>query len=133
MMKKMSIAVTGILLLAACQESLEEKADRECREYTEKYCPAPISEMMVVDSMVFEKNTKTVHYYYSLKGFADSATMNVKDARLKMLDGVKNSPSLMAYKEAGFNFKYTYHSTKNPGKVVYDFLFTPADYNKKTK
>ena len=78
--------------------------------------------------MVYEKASRTVHYYYSLRGIADTTALDPKKARAEMLEAVKNSTELKAYKEAGFNLQYTYYSTKHPGKKMFDLLFTPKDY-----
>ena len=46
-----------MLLLTACQESLEDRCEREAKEYTKKHCPALIAENIVMDEMTFEKAT----------------------------------------------------------------------------
>ncbi len=114
--------------IVSCHENIEEKVARECKEYTEKYCPAPISNEVINDSMVYEAGTRTVHYYYSLRGVADTAAIDPKQAREEMLEAVRNATNLKSYKEAGFNLQYTYYSTKHPGKKMFDLLFTPKDY-----
>ena len=118
MMKKtlyITLFATAISIVS-CHENIEEKVARECKEYTEKY------------SMVYEAGTRTVHYYYSLRGVADTAAIDPKQAREEMLEAVRNATNLKSYKEAGFNLQYTYYSTKHPGKKMFDLLFTPKDY-----
>jgi len=127
-MKKICLLAVAALLMTACHESLEDRAERECREQTEKYCPVPVSEFVVSDSMTFERATKTFHYYYSLRGVADTTAIPEAEARKEMLEGLRNATHLKAYKDAGFNFKYTYFSTKHPGQKLIDLLFTPKDY-----
>jgi nitrous oxide reductase accessory protein NosL len=51
-------------LLAGCQETLEERAARESRDYTEKHCPAHIAYQVTMDSMTFDKASHTFGYYY---------------------------------------------------------------------
>ena len=119
----------AVAALAACHENIEERAARECKEYTQKHCPAPLSEVLVNDSMVFEAAHKTVHYYYSLRGIADTTGLNINTVREDMLASIKNSAQLKRYKEADFSFRYTYFSTKNKGQKLFDFIFTPKDYN----
>lgn len=129
-----------ILLLAAisaatascisCQESLEERAAREAREFTEKNCPVRISEAIVSDSLTFEPSTKTLHYYMSVNGNADTtAIAQQTDIRKNMISSLKGTTSVRPYKEAGYNFKYTYRSTKHPGKILLELTITKADYN----
>ncbi len=128
-MKKYILIIMAVAALAACHENIEERAARECKEYTNKHCPAPISEILVNDSMVYEPAQKTVHYYYSLRGAADTTALNITNVREDMLTSIKNSAQLKRYKEAGFSFRYTYLSTKHKGQKLFDFIFTPKEYN----
>ena len=51
-MKKTMFMLLLSGLLLSCQESLEDKCAREAKEYTEKKCPAPIGENIVIDSII---------------------------------------------------------------------------------
>lgn len=42
-MRKIMWLVMAAVLTTACQESLEERCEREAKEYTEKHCPIPLS------------------------------------------------------------------------------------------
>ena len=53
-MKKVLLMAAAIILLASCQETLEERAAREAREVTEAKCPMPIGNNMYLDSIVFD-------------------------------------------------------------------------------
>ena len=110
-MKRIFIMSLVSLALASCHESLEDKAEREAKEYTRKNCPMKVAEGVVNDSMTFDRSTRTIHYYYSLTGDIDKEATNIRK-----------------YKENGFSFSYTYHSTKNKGKVLYSHTITPKDY-----
>ena len=133
-MKKIHLIVLGLfttgMALTSCHENLEERTARECKEYTEKYCPMPVAANVVTDSMVFERDTKTLHYYYTLSGPADTLLVGEKEKDLwkTLLSDVINAPNLMHYKEAKYSFRYTYYSKKNKGKKLYDYLFTEKDY-----
>ena len=127
-MKKVIYVCLAAMVLGACQESLEKRAERECKEYTKKYCPVPISDNTTVDSMVFEKVSHTIHYFYTLKGIADTTALPLETARVEMLDALRNSTTEKPYKDAGYNFAYTYYSTKHPGQKIVDVIFTPEDY-----
>ena len=117
------------LTFAACQESLEERAAREAETYTRKNCPAKISETVIMDSMTFEKETRTLHYYYTLTGVADSLGVDNKDeARSSLLAALKNNTALAGFKEEGFNFAYTYHSQKSPQTLHFETVFKKGDY-----
>ena len=40
-MKKIIFPIMLITMLASCSESIEDRAVREAKEYTEKVCPTP--------------------------------------------------------------------------------------------
>ena len=118
-----------MLLLCACQETLEERCVREAKEYTKKNCPAPIGNGVTIDSMSFDVATHTLIYLYTLDGAADDSTVihnsNPKDLMLQQL---KNATSMKPYKDAGYNFRYTYYSTKHKGTKLFEVTFQEKDY-----
>ena len=117
------------LPLAACQQSLAEKAAEEARMYTEKNCPARLAENLISDSLTFEADTHTLHYYYTLTGEGDTAALsNQEEARQQLLNALKNTTSMMAYKEEGYRFAYTYHSQKKPNTIIFETVFGKKDY-----
>lgn len=121
---------TAAIICSACQESIEERAAREAREFTEKNCPVQIAEGITADSMTFDKQTLTLHYYMSVKGPADTTAIAETDIRKEMVKSVKGNTNIRPYKDAGFNFMYTYRSTKNSGKILFETNITKKDYNK---
>lgn len=130
-MKKIITLLGLALLMVACQESLQDKAAKECREYTETKCPTPVVNNTRLDSLVFDRSTNTLHYYYSLSGQADNAQVirqQQKQLRNILLSALKAEASIKNYKDAGFNFRYTYHSTVHPKVILFDENFTKADY-----
>ena len=118
-MKKKLIYI-GIFasLLVSCTESLEDKAAREAKEYTEKYCPTPYVNDARTDSAAFDKTKKIYTYYISLRNKADNK--KAIDANKEALD---NNPGLKKYKEEHFTFRFVYHSAKNPKEVLLDDTF----------
>jgi len=128
-MKKSLFLAFMALPLAACQQSLEEKAAEEARMYTEKNCPARLAENLISDSLTFEADTHTLHYYYTLTGEGDTAALsNQEEARQQLLNALKNTTSMMAYKEEGYRFAYTYHSQKKPNTIIFETVFGKKDY-----
>ena len=69
---KMLFIVIGCTSLMCCQESLEDRAAKECKEYTQKHCPTPVVSDTRMDSMVYEPDTRTIHYCYSFLNEADN-------------------------------------------------------------
>ncbi len=128
-MKKVVLLLASVFIFAACQESLEERATRVLKEYSEKNCPMQLDPSIIMDSCAFEVDSHTLHYYYSLLGAMDNdSTLPTVQMREALLGALKNETSTRTYKEAGYNFKYTYHSQKQPGKVLFEALMTKKDY-----
>ena len=99
-MKKIWTFVMFLTLLAACQESLEDKCEREAKDYTRRNCPMKMDNNSILDSLVFERSTHTIHYYYTLTGFADQDSILEKVNAVEVLrNEVKNSTALRIYKE----------------------------------
>lgn len=132
-MKKILLLAAVALAAASCQESLEDRAAREAREFTRKNCPAKTSDVVTTDSLVFDEPTLTLHYCMSVSGAADTTAILRDQLRRDMVAALKGNTAIQRYKEAGYNFKYTFHSTKHRGKVLYETTITPKDYNTATK
>lgn len=126
------VLLSALFLLAGCQESLEEKCASECKAYTQKNCPARLDDKCIVDSLTFEANSHTLHYYYTLTGVADSVgLLNSTEVKSALLDQLSNTTSMKAYKDAGYSFAYTYYSQKRPDLVLFDVRLTKKDYSPK--
>lgn len=111
---------TATILSACHHQTLDDRADQEVREYTERYCPTPVSGNQRTDSITFTRSNHTFHYFYTLTGVADNDTLirNHKGELRKALqneldEGTKNK----AYKDAGFIFHYVFRSQKS-GKTL---------------
>ena len=125
--------VAASIMLCGCHESLEQRAQREAKEYTEKYCPTPEQNYTRTDSVVFDMATKTYHYYCSVTGkLDDKAIFDTNRQKLSdaLLDNVKENTSFRAYKKEGFAFQWTLRSDKDKNVVYFDKRFTPKEYNK---
>ena len=84
---------------------------------------------MIIDSMTFDRATHTIQHYYKLTGVSDRADAYPQDEARKLLKNeLKNTTQVMAYKEAGYSFRYVYYSEKNPQTVYLDILLTEKDY-----
>ena len=100
-MKRFAYLILFSAFLFSCQESLEDRCMREAKEFTEKYCPSPIAKDIMQDSMVFDKSTHTLAYYYSLSGQLDNEELmnDMRDTYSEqLLTQVRNATSLKTYK-----------------------------------
>ena len=129
----LSCIVAGSVLLCGCHESFEKRAEREAREYTEKYCPTPVQNYTRTDSVAFDMTSKTYHYYCSITGALDDKKifdLNRQKLTDMLLANVKENTSFRAYKKEGFAFQWTLRSDRDKRIVYYDRRFTAKDYNK---
>lgn len=130
-MRNTLFILLAIVLLSSCHESLEKRAEREAREYTERNCPTPVNNFTRTDSVVFYADTKTYTYYCSVTDKMDDANLLAqKHAEIndQLVAQIREDTNIKQYKEAGFNFSYIIHSTKVPGKVLFKAIITPKDY-----
>ena len=110
------------LLFVSCHESLEERAEREAREYTERNCPTPVVNFSRTDSVRFDRETRNYIYYCSFVDRFDNENI-VNENKDQIHKGLYNAIScdvgLKQYVEAGFSFTYIVRSDKQPSKVLY--------------
>ena len=123
------VALTAVMLTVGCQEKLEDRAERECREQTEKNCPTPVENFASMDSMTFERGSHTISYCYTVSGAIDNAAaINGEQVRAALLQEVRNSPQLKAYKDVGYGLRYVYYSNKEKGTQLFEATFREKDY-----
>ena len=125
-MKKILIYLISAIAFTACSESLEDRAARDAKEYTEKYCPTPYVNDSRTDSASFDKQTRVYTYYMTLRNKADNEQIiseHRKELREVQKQSIDNNPGLRQYKDKHFSFRIIYHSASQPGKVLLDETF----------
>lgn len=120
------------IALTSCQETREERFEREAREFTQKNCPrAEFEDIIYLDSLVYHNDGSNNYMHcYSVKG--DSAMLAMMDLQHdelfdRLLTAVRNSVDMRHVKEAGLNIMYVYYNAKSHEKIT-EFCFTPDDY-----
>lgn len=132
-MRKTILSVLTVMMLASCHESIEERAQREAHEFTERYCPTPVVNYTRTDSVAFDMKSKTYTYYCSVTDAMDNAdiiSQNKDKIKSGLLESIIGNTQIKIYKEAGFNFAYILHSAKDPGKVLFSVKYTPKEYER---
>lgn len=125
-----AIALSAVALSACNHASLEDRAEKDARDFTERYCPTPVQNMQRTDSIVFDRATHTFNYYYRLSGAADDsqAVTKIRDRiRKALLSDLKGDTGSKTYKEQGYNFRYVLRSEKTK-EILYEVKFTKNDY-----
>ena len=127
-MKKILVLLTALLTLSACQESMEERAERDAREATVKRCPMRLNDegTLILERINFDKSTRTWKQDFLLD--AAPETLEQLDMRDILLQDLKNQPSYKPYMESQFIFQYIYCDMKNPKDTLINIKLTPKDY-----
>jgi hypothetical protein len=132
-MKKFTACLIVLcFIFCACHESLTERAEREAKEYTKKYCPTPVQNYTRTDSVVFDVETKSFVYYCSVfDNLDDQEVFNKNKSQISdaLLGHLKENTQLRAYKEDGMSFRWVIVSAKDHKVVYFDQQFAPKDYN----
>lgn len=125
--------LVAVILLSACHhDSLADRAEKEVKDYTERYCPTPMTNEQRTDSITFTRATNTINYYYTLGGRADNVEVfqKFKPKLTKIvLQQLKDDTHIRAYKQAGFSFHYVFRSLST-GDVLLEKTFTKRQYLK---
>lgn len=110
----------------SCQESLEDRAERDAKEFTRKYCPTPVQNFTRTDSVTFVRATRTYTYYMSFVDHMDDENLineHKKEIQDMLGQALRESTNMKTYVEAGFKFEYVCHSGSNPKKILVRFKY----------
>lgn len=125
-MAKLSLFALTALTATACQESLEEKASRDAKEYTRKHCPTPFINSTRTDSVTFDSATRTYTYHCTFKDILDNQeVINQNKAAISqgLTQSMLESTNMKPYVQAGFHFQYVCRSSKDPKNVLLTVKF----------
>jgi hypothetical protein len=132
MKKYLLFAVASLALMCSCHhDTIEDRAEREAKEYTKKFCPTPYSNDVRTDSLSFDKSSKTFTYYCRLRGLIDNPKVIAEnEAKLKnaIRENFSNDTGTKIYKDASFNFIYILRSDKDPNTILLKVKLTEKDY-----
>ena len=129
-MKKTALLIIAILTLICCQESLENRAERESREFTKKNCPYQIDPQRTLDSMTFDKKTLTFSQYETIRGIGDDAAHFDKikvQLRNALVNELHNDTNKRNYKKAGYSYRYVMRS-ESTGQVLFETTINKMEY-----
>ena len=127
-MKKTLLFFTALLIMYACQESMENRAARDAKETTEKRCPIRLNDegTLILERINFDKITHTWRQDYLLD--TEPGALMEADLRDLLLMELKNTPSYKPYMDADFNFQYVYCMMSSPKDTLFNIMLTPKDY-----
>ena len=112
-------------------DTIEDRAEREAKDYTEKFCPTPYTNDVRTDSLTFDKSSKTFTYYCRLRGLIDNPKViaeNETKLKTAIRENFSNDTGTKIYKDAKFNFIYILRSDNNPKTILLKVKLTEKDY-----
>lgn len=113
----------AVFAVSCKHESIDDRVEREAREYTEKNCPTPNVNNTRVDSLVYDRPNRTLTNYCSVTDQLDNQiSMNAykKDIIEGIAVAVRNDPTTKTYRDAGISIRYVLRSSANPQQVWID-------------
>ena len=126
----MIIGLLALLLVSCHQETLEERAQREFQEFTRKYCPQEQGNNVILDSLVFDKESHTLIEYSRITKENDNEEF-ILSQKAKLDEGAieltRQNLNYKRLRDAGFSFRYILRSDST-SKVLYDKTVTKDDY-----
>ena len=132
MKKYLLFTVASLALMCSCHhDTIEDRAEREAKDYTEKYCPTPYTNDVRTDSLTFDKSSKTFTYYCRLRGLIDNPKViaeNETKLKTAIRENFSNDTGTKIYKDAKFNFIYILRSDNDPKTILLKVKLTEKDY-----
>ncbi|MBQ7150098.1 MAG: hypothetical protein IJS06_03960 [Prevotella sp.] len=132
MKKYLLFAVASLALMCSCHhDTIEDRAEREAKDYTEKFCPTPYTNDVRTDSLTFDKSSKTFTYYCRLRGLIDNPKViaeNETKLKTAIRENFSNDTGTKIYKDAKFNFIYILRSDNDPKTILLKVKLTEKDY-----
>ena len=132
MKKYLLFAVASLALMCSCHyDTIEDRAEREAKDYTEKFCPTPYTNDVRTDSLTFDKSSKSFTYYCRLRGLIDNPKViaeNETKLKTAIRENFSNDTGTKIYKDAKFNFIYILRSDNDPKTILLKVKLTEKDY-----
>lgn len=119
--RSLLLLMSASILAVSCQESLEEKAERDAKEYTRRYCPTPVINSTRTDSITFSKTKRVYTYHISFVGDLDDAELineHKEEIQQMLSSSLRESTGMKPYIEAGFKFEYICRSASDKNTVL---------------
>ena len=128
------VLLFSLVIFSCSQETMDERLSREAREYTTRYCPKPLDEVVTLDSVVYylpQKNESGRYAYFHTVECDSMTILNLIEqrdyVRDELLSKINNAQDMTYLKEHGVTIQYTFY-TKIEKQIIYDFRYTKGMY-----
>ncbi len=113
------------------KQTFDDKVALEVATFNEKDAPKRTDPVTTLDSLAYDRETRTISYHYTLEGIADDGSIITDELREKQRDNllrnIRSNLQLKSYKEQGTNFHYEYRS-QSTGEILMTYSFSAEDY-----
>lgn len=115
-------------ILVACQESFDQRLQREAREFTQNNCPQEPEPGSRLDSTTYDPQSRTFTSWYSLSAENEEVVKaNGPLLRRKLLEELIADVNYKAVKDEKVTFRYVYRSQARTS-LIYETRLTASDY-----
>lgn len=121
------------LLFISCQESFDERLSKEVSTYTQKHCPKNEDAFTRLDSITYQADNRTIHFWYMLHGDGCSLEnklllkANYAQIHHELIRRLRGDVQWNDCKEEGINFRYNYF-LEDTQQAFLTFDIVPNDY-----
>ena len=103
-----------LTLVCGCKETMDQKLEREAREFTAKNCPHDIDPYTTLDSATYRAGEKEYTYHFTVKGALDLDSLYsdevVRELHDSYLTELKNNIEQKDLKDQGVTITRIYRS-----------------------
>lgn len=126
-----ALSITTLLLLSACQESWQQRMEREVRIQSLRMCPHYVSRGLIADSISYDIATNTRTDYFTLIDSLVSLQLLDDDLRAAAHEAqvreIAQDINLSVLKRHRATFRVIYRS-QDSGETVIDDCVTAEEY-----
>ncbi|MBQ8051453.1 MAG: hypothetical protein IJ197_07770 [Bacteroidaceae bacterium] len=122
-----TLLLAAVALTACHRQTFEEQVVEDINHFNQKESPKRMDMFTTLDSMSYDPALQLISYYYTVEGEADCDILSAESIESVLLENLRSSIPLKAYKEHGMRFHYVYLS-RLTGKPRVECTFTPEDY-----
>jgi len=128
-MHKSLIVFLTLPMLLSCHESFDRRLQREAREFTESKCPMEPEPGTLLDSTVYDPQSRVYTRWFSLSPQNEAAVLaNSPLLRRNLLRQLAGDVDFKAVKDKEVTFRYVYRS-QSTGKIIYDTSIKAEEYS----
>ena len=129
-----SLLAISSFMFYSCQESLDSRLLQNAQDFTKRYCPKQLDELVMLDSVVYfmphEGIPGQYTYFHTVSGTEEEIRLLKEQENVAhddILSKINNTQDLKTLKENGITIAYIFLSSKD-GSTIFDFRYKKGEY-----